>query len=333
MGVLSEVTRPLWLESLNGVAKRPAKALTAWICDENFTLTAAVPPPVLPATLPSGAELLAFSQDLLLESIAFECGRFAAAAIESYSGNSGHKAFPKSYAWLLIKDYYAAYFAAHSLMLFFGRGVVQLQSEQTRSIDRVHNISFGTNAGLGQAQYNIQCNPRPLRLMLTLITGNSGSHGKFWESFGAFLQWLAHEVLGLHGKTVDQQAVSAKLDDLRAILQAEGAKNYSWLSRMRNEVNYKQAFAVWHPYKGQPPGFSKLTAPVSHWDMDPLAVSLTIGGGRERVLIFHSACQFILSACIDVSREMAFRCPVGQSFLNYSILDIIDRTNLCQSAP
>jgi len=54
---------------------------------------------------------------------------------------------PKSTAWILIRAYYAAFFAAHSILRMFGNLCIQLESPETFALDHVAQ-SFVQN-GLG----------------------------------------------------------------------------------------------------------------------------------------------------------------------------------------
>ena len=44
---------------------------------------------------------------------------------------------PKSTGWILIRAYYAAFFAAHSLLRMFGISCIQLDAQQITAISRV----------------------------------------------------------------------------------------------------------------------------------------------------------------------------------------------------
>lgn len=321
MGLFSEITRPLWIRGLNDVGQKPTKPISAWICDEDFSISS-------PIATNGCTELIPFASNQLLTALANDCGRFAGSAFESFTGTFVHIAFKKSYAWLLIKNYYSAFYAAHALMRFYGRGVLYVQSEQAQAIDNVHQFTFSTPASLKSGQYSFEIVDGPLRLIIQPISASGGVHEQFWSSFKDFLSWLSAEILKQAGKTSDQQSITAKLDELRTILCLDGCNGGNWLSRIRNDINYKTGWSVWHPYAGQPKILNKLTAESKNWDYDTLKVDLTTGG-KAKMIIFQSACQFLTAACLDVSRDMGTRCSNGQSFLRYSILDIVEKTKAC----
>lgn len=319
MGAIADVTRPLWVSGLNEINGRPSKRVSGWVCDENYSL---------PRQIVAGSiELQPFLPPALLEAIAFDCGRFCGAAAESLTSAWGHPAFRKSYAWLLIKDYYAAFYAAHGIMRYFGQGVIHLQAEQIQSIARIHNLFYSVNCELTGGQYAMAVVPSPVRIRFDILASGGGIHEQFWAAFGVFVRWLSSQILTTSGVSVVQQAVTGKWDELYTILHQEGCNRGNWLSKIRNDINYRHGWSVWHPYDGQPKSLAALKKSAENWKIDPMGIDLAIAG-RAKILVFHAGCRFLIAACCDIAREMAGRCPVGQSFLRRSILDVTDRASM-----
>ena len=105
----------------------------------------------------------------------------------------------------------------------------------------------------------------------------------------------------------------AKLEELDENLCLQGRNAGNWLSYMRNQITYRQAYGCWYPYKD---GESRigllrvLDANIS----DPMNVPLA--SLRQKPLqCFVGTLGFILGWQHSLLADMKARCPRGTSFI------------------
>jgi hypothetical protein len=112
----------------------------------------------------------------------------------------------------------------------------------------------------------------------------------------------------------DARQVFAKFIELTAILSRRGVSQHTWLSNVRNELQYQQKFGVWFPASMRPGEREALGRLSAQWARDPINVDL--GSGEAGSLReFVSACVFIVALCLEMLMWIAERSSVGaQSF-------------------
>jgi hypothetical protein len=100
----------------------------------------------------------AADKDYLKSALANDCNRMAAAAIESISGVQLDKSLNKSGAWGVIRSYYAAFFAIHSILRMFGVSCSQLEQEHVNKIYESANTvgKTGSVSRLDSGFYSIK---------------------------------------------------------------------------------------------------------------------------------------------------------------------------------
>jgi hypothetical protein len=106
------------------------RGISEWVSDEEYQIY--VP---LQATQ---FVLNVSSQNEFLIALAADVNRCATAAFESTCHVIENRQLPRSTAWLVIKSYYAAFFAAHSISRMFGTTFTPLDKTQAKSV----NVGF-----------------------------------------------------------------------------------------------------------------------------------------------------------------------------------------------
>src|SRR5207249_1610921 len=81
----------------------------------------------------------------LLSAFAFDCNRMALAAFESMTCILRVEALPRTTAWLLLKAYYAGFFAAHAILRILGLSCSYLEGEIPTAIGTVIDAYSMTN--------------------------------------------------------------------------------------------------------------------------------------------------------------------------------------------
>src|SRR5690349_5535781 len=129
MPILEDSIRPFWLPGLNDVSGRVGKGLGGWIRDEDFQIYSPIQPTVFTLAVADASPLvIAYAGDL---------NRFATASIESAVSIARIGNLSRSTAWAIIKSYYSAFFAAHSILRMLGVAVSRLDGHQVQSINKI----------------------------------------------------------------------------------------------------------------------------------------------------------------------------------------------------
>jgi hypothetical protein len=311
MSILANVIRPLWLRGLNDISGMHIKGIDGWICDEEYQI-------YTPVTLTSFALNVA-NPEPLLEAYASEINRIAVASFETPDSIVRLSTFPKSTAWLVIKTYYAAFFAAHAFIRMLGTSCSILDREQVKSIATVASLyNNSSSQPMRGGLYRMTFNPTASQLEGVHIKNvAAGPHEAFWLVFQERIERLSSEVLTTGVDTIaNRQLVSSKLSELASNLSFASSGKGRWLSAIRNSVNYYQKHSTWYPYAGQKSYYQQLFDKKSEWKADPIELDLTSHTGKD-LRRFQVTCNFIVGMLRTSIAEMARRCSAGKSFHTY----------------
>jgi hypothetical protein len=311
MSIFGEVIRPFWLPGLNEVSGNYIKEIGGWICDEEYQIY----------NLPTEKKFVlnVSRQGPLLEAFAADVNRISVAAFETPDSLVRSASFPRSTAWLIIKTYYAAFFAAHALLRMLGKSCAPLDREQINSITRVADLYGNAPAkpmvgGLYCMTFSATANELE---GIRIKSVAAGPHEAFWLIFQERIEKLSSEVLATGiGTLANRQIVSTKLSDLASNLSFAASGKGRWLSAVRNAVNYNQKLSTWYPYVGQKAYYPQLFDKVFEWKADPEDLDLTSHDGKD-LRRFQVTCNFILGLLRASIAEMSRRCSAGKSFHTY----------------
>lgn len=307
--------RPFWLPTIAEIDGNPTSRLNEWVGDGQYYFDAPVDASTAAFVLTPGSSLL--------PTFAAEMSRFGAAAIETSAGVS-QSPTPKSTAWLFIQTYYAAFYAAHSLLRSFGISATNFRSSQCQKADLIAAALGFSTAPLNNAQFRCEYLSSSSRLACTKAHG-SGIHEQFWRIFDGFLVNTLPRILKNPAlASQDAQDIFLKLTELRAILRSANHSGGNWLSTVRNEVTYSQQHAAWFPYgrsKGECLHLFKLQ---EVWRNEPDTIVLSPPKANEAEQ-FILACGFLVSLSVANAREMALRSPSNRSFLRGSLLKLLNQ--------
>jgi hypothetical protein len=311
---LADALRPFWLAGLNDVAGRCQKELRGWLNDERFQVY----------TVPNeNSFTLSVSDPLpLLEAYAAEINRISTASSETMASILITPTSRKSAGWLIIQTYYAAFFAAHSLLRLLGTSCTPLEPVQIRSVTRIADL-FGQApiSPIGGGLYQITYDPTTKELRaLQLRSMKAGPHEAFWKVFCEKIDSVSRGILNSSSLTAaTAQSSAGKLSEMLSNLRFNGSRNGAWLSTVRNRVNYDHSWATWYPYSQRHSYYDDLARHVADWDRDPLEIDLTSHQNRD-LLRFQATCNAIMALSKSTAEDMAQRCTVGKSFHDYGFL-------------
>lgn len=326
MAILEDSIRPFWVPGLNDISGNVVKGLGGWIRDEDFQIYSAVQADSFALTVSDSRPVLtAFAADV---------NRLATASLESAVSVGRTEALPRSTAWTIIKSYYSAFFAAHSILRILGTSVSRLDGNHVSSVNKIARIFGAISQPATRGLYVCSFDSGKKALSCTKLNpGAAGVHEAFWLFFKTSLRQLSSDLLiSATGTPANNQIASAKLSELSDNLSGDPAKGGSWLSFMRNEVNYNQRWGTWFPYEGyQPTHHDRIHHSPINWSEDPLSIDLTSYQGRD-LLRFQQTCHFLIALCRTLAVDMSKRCSTGTSFQAYGPLAILNLLGQKRSA-
>lgn len=227
--------------------------------------------------------------------LAHDSCRMATAAFETMENIYVSHKLPKSYGWIAVKSYYAAFFSAHSIMRCFGFTCSQLERGHVKILNDYSSALGITNSvrverGFFTGAYDVTNRMFSLKKM-----GNT--HEDTWRCFTDCLKSLSTDVLSVNGLTTKKQMLSAEIDDLETILTASGRlPKGNYLSEFRNSINYRQEHFSWYPYGKGAIKSEKIMALLGNWKLDTMPI---IPGWKESndAYNFFYCCVEIVNLC------------------------------------
>lgn len=243
---MSSIEKVLVQQSLLGIFSCPRTTdidLKGWVANQNYF----VDDPLV------NNDFIVRASDAkyLKSALANDCNRMASASIESISGVQLDDSLRKSGAWGVIRTYYSAFFAAHSIMRMFGISCSQLDQAHVNKIFESAK-TLGKTGGLVQLErgfYSISIDPR---FSLVRFKKNKDSHRDTWGEFLKLLENLSvdsRNVAAISKYKIEAIDIISTIK--RGITRSGCGDKGNWLSLMRNSVNYQQSHGVWFPYDGR----------------------------------------------------------------------------------
>jgi hypothetical protein len=319
LSLVADALRPFWMPGLKDITGNPDSGLADWIGQgKDFQVFDPV-------------DVKRFSVHItdpktLRKALAHDCSRFTVAAFETSSGNVSHLGLPKGRAWLFIRNYYAAFFAAHALLRIFGISCTYLERKQANKVTEIGRI-FGTpiiGSGAVGGFYCLRAEFSSMKLS-SVGSGNEGSHEFMWMIFHDKLNAILTQIptLNLPGQT--KKISSERISEILMAMNLDGLSNGNWFSKIRNETNYKHAHSAWFPYNRRPEYYDDLFTAALSWRSDSELISVhNPKDKQQRLKTFVTATSLIVSILREVVLDMANRCDRGRSFHQVGGLQVLN---------
>lgn len=323
MSIVVNVIRPLWIPGLNEVTFNPKFGLSKWLSNgEYYYITS----PISKDSFTLDVSGQGFTKNMLF-AFAYDCNRMASAAFETMYSIERNTKLPHSIAWLIIKSYYAAFYAGHSIIRMLGISCSQLNKSSTDKVLEIAQLN-GNDQGINSissSYYSCKYNDRFKQLYFDNIKSKGGVHESFWRIFYDCIHNAEQSILQLPTNTSRSQNVSSRLEELRKVLSHRGHNGGNWLSSIRNQVNYRHEFDAWFPYKKRNQQSVKdIYRQCSMWLNDPMNIDLVIIHGQP-IKLFINACNFIVALCRVLIEDMSNRCSSGKSYLVDGSLKLLNQ--------
>jgi hypothetical protein len=257
----------------------------------------------------------------IISALAYDVDRFGAATMETVAGIRLDSEIPQSRAWPLVRSYYAAFYAAHGLSRIFGRSITTLDRDQVEALRRAARV---TGAGQDQTSaiheglYVFEVDVSN-RLVVGQPLGRS-PHEDTWRQFEKLLSMLEVKVLDNPGIPAVQQEVFGLLQAIHQILNySQSAGN--WLSKIRNNVNYRHHYGAWYPH-GPGQYWSNVDTIFRSFLRHQLIGELELES--KPIVRFTKGCALIVSLFHEMLRDLADRHPNNKSFLREKTIPVIE---------
>ena len=322
MSIAVNEIRPFWMPGLNEVVGKQSFSLAEWVIKQEYYIYLPITPDKFILDLQTKDSI-----NNMLCSFACDCNRMASAAFETMYSIEKNQKVPKSTAWLMIKSYYAAFFAGHTIIRMLGTSCSQVNKYPA---DKIYEIAklYKNDSGLinvPSSYYSCIYNKDSKQLSFNNIKSKGGVHESFWKVFCDHIKQLGKQILASPVILRESQDVFKKLDELCQILSYEGHNGGNWLSAIRNKVNYRHELGAWFPYHkiGQQ-NVEDVYRKSSLWLDDPMDINLVIQPGKPMTL-FVSACNFIVALCRVLVLDMSDRCSKGKSYLKDGSLKLLNQ--------
>lgn len=321
MSIAVNEIRPFWMPGLNEITGGQDYSLVEWLLKQEYYIYSPVSQNQFVLDLLSG-DLV----NNMLQAFAFDCNRMASAAFETMYSIEKNTKIPKSTAWIIIKSYYAAFFAGHAIIRILGTSCSQLSNHSANKISEIARL-YGSDNGLSisSSYYSCTYNRHTKQLTFDNIKFKGGVHESFWKVFHDRIRGLSEWILNSPVILSESQNVFRKLDELCQILRYKGHNGGNWLSAIRNKVNYRHELNTWFPHhKIRDKNVEDIYRGCFQWLDDPMKINLMIQPTKPLIL-FVSACNFIVALCRVLVVDMSQRCSKGKSYLIDGSLKLLNQ--------
>jgi hypothetical protein len=297
---MSALVLALARRSLSGITEANPRAggFKGWLGNGAFVVD--------PTSKPDEIHLINVSLSELAAFQVFDVLRFALACLESAAFAKPERGRPRALGWPLIRMYYSGFFGGHAIMRAVGRGIVNVEGALATRLSQIANI-YAVSLSVTPGTYEIQVRQidnLSANIVLRRVTSSAGVHVSFWRHFNNFLTDISTDIA--NSQDPDWPAVVGRVSEIQRVLTAAGSNAGSWLSQIRNEINYQHEYGVWYPFGASRSDAdfvagSRLDAPNSvRLDRDPL---------KQTIQSFGSGCLALASLTCDFADQLAVRGP------------------------
>lgn len=308
MGMLADLIRPFWPNSINSAENKTIR-VQSWLQQGDFEVNA--------TTDSDNFELGNYTKSFIA-SLAYEIDRFSSSSLESISGTLINSHSVKSIPWHLVKAYYSSYYSAHAILRLCSRSCNYIDRSQTNVVEDVAKLTLPTPIRPSAGYYYIQYDSLGSVLAFRRKTNsNSGSHEFLWQKFNSLLNDILQSPLA--GVIAYQDAI-LKLSVLQDALCRRGCNDGTWLSTMRNEVNYKFSYGVWHPYESKKGSYYESIKKNISNIANPTDIEIDLA--EDDLTIFSKVVSFINSLLLDLISDLITRKSSRHLFLDYGFLPL-----------
>lgn len=302
---LVDAARLMWCQGLAQATGKPSQSIQTWLASATYA----------PSISGKALTLGGVNKSDLLMAIGYDINRLSSAASETLRNIAEIPGVPKSLAWPYVKIYYSALFYAHVILRIWGRSPTYFRTSDLLHLrNTVNAYSLTSPFPLNTGQFIVLADAGTSQITIAPDKGGGGTHEAIWRELNRALIDLKGAVSASHFLNVDKATISAQVD-LAIDLMTNGGANPAWPSYMRNEIHYRQAAGVWHPYKGRAKT-SELSSAISKVLTPPPDAASLLGTVGDDLVRFRSTCMFVITFARQILLDLS---TIGgpKTFLNY----------------
>lgn len=300
--LFADLLRLRWVSGLNKVMTPALVGVESWLVTGSYSW--------LPS--PAGIVLLDVSAktDSLADAIASEISRFSCATYESLLDAEPGAHTDRALGWALVRYYYATFYAAHALLRISGQSVTMISPQTASRLNTIGGQYLGMSPGMTAGLHLVRIDPQNRsRVSICKIGGsNGGSHEEMWKLFLALVAELEGQLILTQGQSQVALLAVQTLTELRKQLCRRGKSNGSWLSSVRNDLNYRHEHGVWYPYRVTGKAAASLILRMQRW-IPTAGDGYEIGKVNDDLECFVDSCnvmtRLLTSALFDLSTRAA----------------------------
>jgi hypothetical protein len=308
MSVLADPLRRSWVPNIASTRADAGYAIKDWIATGRYYVD----------SVTSGEEfvLQVSAVEDIAPLFASSSNRMISSCFESIISISEVSKSPRSLAWLVMTLYYASFFSAHAHLRMCGKSCSQLDAvDMTRLFSAAQAYGLtGTLKKFSRGFYFISFDLLTLKLSFKKSAGE-GSHEFMWEKYDEHISELETSLPNILIIPSQLAKAQGSLTAFRFNICRNNNKG-SWLSFIRNGVNYRHEHGVWYPYglkKSVPSGiFKELYGRFSGEPEDVPLDSTPIKPGSE-IVTFSNTALFCCSLAYSMAKDASQRSTDANS--------------------
>ncbi|WP_156418464.1 hypothetical protein [Aureimonas sp. D3] len=248
----------------------------------------------------------------IAEAFGGDASRLASASFTTMSGLVGAIEDANSLPWALIRLYYASFYSGHGLIRLMGHSCTYFENKHVQHIKSLLNargtmVNFALSGGL----YSCKMNTKQTGFTMIQARGRvGGAHEAFWELFDGILSEFSETLVLSNLDKNDARDVLRKVEAARRIFRKGGGA--SWLSSVRNEIQYRHGKGVWSPLNLNRSRREALSRLAGQWTRDPMDIEIDTPPVDE-LPNFVLACVFTIALCRCALQRLKDRSPRAAS--------------------
>lgn len=270
--------------------ERCLQTIKLWLTDGSYYCDDTPPSLSLYANIPEEVRKC-FSADAF---------RFLTHSVQTVFEVEKTTAYPKLTSWRVIQIYYAAFFAAHSVLRFFGRSFSHLESGHVTFLQDRCRSETGYVPVMQSAYYLLDYDFETSRVS---FERKSESHKDLWGCFNSLISSLSVSVLELRASDLRKQDLSNRFSEISDLLTYRGRyTGGNWLSVLRNEVNYESLPGPRFPFTKSTPDFTFLMSKVKDW-RSGLSDAIDVKAARSDLELFFYSAFCVIDLAVSLGRD------------------------------
>ena len=208
----------------------------------------------------------------ILTALGSDFCRFSNSAFQSIMPISDEIVEKDKLAWSMVKLYYSAFYAGHSIIRALGESCSFLDGTHVRRFNALATAMgtppmFSIKAGL------YQCSVDSSTTIVNYVKAGGavgGTHEAFWAIFEKEIRKLSPKILSSSMERTEALQVVERLYEFEQLLKGINPVSHGALCLVRNELQYKHGFGVWFPTRVRKDTRKRFGRLVTQWLRDPM---------------------------------------------------------------